>query len=83
LDAKVRYVEQITYSEAAVSVIRALLDSHRMTITQLAEATGISYGTLYRRLTGFSPLTLAELNVIGNVLGRSASAILATAEQAA
>jgi transcriptional regulator with XRE-family HTH domain len=77
-------VEQITSSsEAAVVVIKQLLNARSMTVTQLAEATGISYGTLHRRLTGFSAMTLPELNVIANVLGRSASAILASAEQAA
>ncbi|WP_183094567.1 helix-turn-helix domain-containing protein [Nocardioides stalactiti] len=48
-------------NRAAVAEVRALVAQRRMSITELAEASGIPRSTLHSKLGGRSGLTVAEL----------------------
>ncbi|MFF9565776.1 helix-turn-helix domain-containing protein [Leifsonia sp. NPDC014704] len=49
---------------ALAGEIRAEMARQRVSVAQLADATGISQSTLYRRLNGVKPLQLEELDAI-------------------
>jgi transcriptional regulator with XRE-family HTH domain len=75
-------MEALEGGSGAPEAVKELLTSHRMTIRQLSEASGIAYATLLRRLSGESPFNVIEIAIVGNVLGVSGSSILARAEKA-
>lgn len=57
-------------------VIVAAMDEQGMTASMLADATGIPLGLLRHRLAHRSPFTLAELDLVAQILGTRPSGVL-------
>lgn len=63
-------------SEVAAGEVRALLGRNRQTIAGLSESTGIPIATLNRRLSGRTPFTVDELDLIAHHFGVSVADLL-------
>jgi len=62
-----------TLTATVAARVRDAIDSAGITHVGLSESTGIPRTTLIRRLNGFAPFTLEELEAVAHVLGTSVS----------
>lgn len=65
-----------TTSQTVAARISELMDSSGVSAKALAESTGIPRTTLVRRLTGNSPWTLQELDLLAVHFGTTATALV-------
>jgi len=63
-------------SDAVAASISAAIRQHGMSIQHVADASGIPYSTLRRKLAGFSSFQVAELLQISQALGMDSPADL-------
>jgi transcriptional regulator with XRE-family HTH domain len=75
-----------TNTDTSRSIARAVstaLSAAGIAQRDAAERTGIPISTLSRRLTGNSPFTVTELDLLANVLGCTVTELVAAAQDAA
>lgn len=65
------YCVRMDISRETAALVQAALDVAERTPLAVSEHTGIPRTTLLRRLTGTSPFTVAELEMIADFLGVS------------
>jgi lambda repressor-like predicted transcriptional regulator len=58
-------------SRKVAAAVSAALGVAGISVLTAAEQTGIPRSTLTRRLTGTSPFTIVELELVANLLGQS------------
>ena len=63
------------YPQAVVDAVKKAMDAANVNETALAEASGISYTTLWRRLRGVTPFNVLELASIAAALDTSVEAL--------
>ena len=72
----------VSLATHVTDAVNAALEQRGESVQGLALATGIPRTTLIRRLGGFSPFTVAELDAIAAALCLDVSALLPEPEQA-
>lgn len=79
----VLHMDTLTASRRIADVIRDRLRETRRTQLDIVAATGIPRTTLNRRMTGNSPFTVTELELIADFLGMTVTALMVASEAGA